>query len=124
MNGYVTKAERKYRNHWNRKVWRKVNNDWETALAPIENKYLKIKIATLIFFDGSDENLAEGRDFTYLRSLCSQYRFEYEHGYTLEDIEQALIDLGYPKKTARRRSQVPKGWYNYNRHTTGAKKCY
>ena len=121
MNGYVTKAERKHRSHWNRKVWRKAKNDWETALAPIENKYLKIKIATIVFFDGSHDTVAAGRDFTYLRSLSSQYRWEYENGYTIEDIEQALIDLGYPKRIAHRRSQIPKGWDNYDRHIRGVK---
>lgn len=104
----MDKSKVRFRNHWNRKVWRKANNDWKSALSWIDNPYLKVKIASLIFFDGSQVKLIKGRDFSYLRELSSKYKSYYEDKYSIEDIENTLIELGYPKDIAIRRSQVPK----------------
>jgi len=109
MKNYVTKAERVRRKHWNRKMWRRCKADWEEALSPVTNQYLKVKVACVVMWDSQDDKLKQGRDFSYLKSLSDNYRPYYEEGYNQEELKDILINLGYPKDHAIKRSTPPKG---------------
>jgi len=110
MLNYISKEERKRRNHWNRKMWRRKKGDWEQILAPIDNHYLKVKVACIVMWDSQDEKYKENRDFSYLKSLADQYRPNFEEGYTQQELEVGLVEAGYPKRLAVKRAIPPKGW--------------
>ena len=122
MRKYITKVERRKRNHWNRNMWRRNKGDWAKALIPITNQYLKVKVACVILWDSQDDKLKEGRDFSYLKSLADKYRPIFEEGYNQDELEQTLINAGYPKRIAKVRATPPKGW-EYERQRRMQKKA-
>lgn len=110
MLNYVTKEERKRRNHWNRKMWRRKKGDWEQILAPIDNHFLKVKVACIAMWDSQDEKFKEKRDFSVLKQYADQYRPNFDEGYRQDELEDALRSIGYPKRIAVKRATPPKGW--------------
>ena len=107
--------EQRFHSHWNRQLWYANNGDWEQSLSKIKNPYLKVKVAGIILWDSTAEELLEGRDFSYLKSLSDEYRLFYEDGFKQDELQQALIEMGYPTSHAIKRAVPPKGWYNYSK---------
>lgn len=119
-------VEQKMRDsHWNRKMWKAVNNNFEPFLSSIENRYLRIKTACIIYWDSTDGSLLHDRDFTYLKSISDTYRPYMEKHVSYDDLRTQLINVGYPDKLASKRATAPKGWnhefYRRLRKRTDAK---
>ncbi len=102
--------ERLRSSHWNRQLWVANDGDWEKSLSKIDNPYLKVKVANIILWDSTSEDLKEDRDFSYLKSLSDTYRPFFEDGFKQDELEQSLIRVGYPRAHAIKRATPPKGW--------------
>ena len=84
------------------------DSKWESILNKIECKHLKSKVASIIYWD-----LISYRDAGikhYIKRLMHTYDFKLDHNdiYTDEDLNKALLLVGYPKWIAEKRSTSPK----------------
>ena len=124
--GKYTIEQKMRDSHWNRKMWKSVDNNFEPFLSAIEDKYIRIKTACIIYWDSTDESLANDRDFTYLKSISDTYRPYMEKYVSYDDLRTQLINVGYPDKLASKRATAPKGWnhefYRRLRKKANAKK--
>jgi len=93
--------------HWNRKVWARNEGKWEEIFDRIDNPYLKIKVASVMLWDATHQDVKEGRDFTLLKSFADNWRPIIEQGYREEELVDALMDFGYPMDKAIERSKEP-----------------
>ena len=90
---------------------RKLNTkQWKQKLESISDKYLRRKVASIIWFDISDHT----EDSSYLKEQSDKYIFGIDEDKTKEeDIQAELYRIGYPAWFAYFRSLTPKthaGW--------------
>ena len=81
------------------------NEQWKNKLDYIENKYLKRKVAALLWFDMCDHTIHS----SYLKEESNKYMFDIDNNKTKEkDVEAELYRIGYPAWFAYFRSLTPK----------------
>tara|TARA_R100000005_G_C4820922_1_gene102301 strand:+ start:45 stop:389 length:345 start_codon:yes stop_codon:yes gene_type:complete len=81
---------------------------WEIILDRIECQYLKVKVASIIYWDLI--SYKEAGTEHYIKSLMKQYDFKIDQSnyYNDNDLEKALLLVGYPRWIASKRSKSPK----------------
>ncbi len=100
----------------NRDIYNKNAGDWKGALDPIENKYLKIKVACVVWWDMSSDWFAyagEIRNLNYIEELKDKWKPVVEKNYKDSELMSELIRLGYPEDLAWSRAYeyiTPTGW--------------
>jgi len=100
----------------NRDIYNKNCGDWKGALDPIENKYLKIKVACVVWWDMSSDWFAyagEIRNLNYIEELKDKWKPVVEKNYKDSELMRELIRLGYPEDLAWSRAYeyiTPTGW--------------
>jgi hypothetical protein len=111
----MNKLEKERLNHWNRRLWRRHGKDWNQALSHIENHSLKIKVASILFWDMSNDKFTIDRDLTELIELSSRWKLYMEDDYEMNELVDELRGLGYPAKFALRRATPPKVDYRWRK---------
>ena len=101
-----TKYKDKYNSIWFRVLKRKHDGQWGKSLAQIDNFHLRVKVAALCFWDCYEPK--ENYDWSYCRELSGQYKNFFENSYSLDELVNALILIGYTSENAKKRSIPPK----------------
>jgi hypothetical protein len=104
---------------WIQRLYTRDCRQWEHKLSKIDCEFLRVKVASIIFWDATSERSVPVRNShpTYLKQLSRQWRPAYEAHYTEDDVMNALMDVAeYPKSGmngAYRRSRKPKWSWEY-----------
>ena len=100
------KERKRYRNMWHRVMKRKYEGKWGEVLSQIPNPYTRIKVAGICFWDCYEEQ--DDYDWSENIKISRLYKTFFEDFYSIDELKDALIQIGYPKKLAERRSRIPK----------------
>ena len=84
----------------------KHKDKWEETFNKIKNKSLRIKVASLIWWD-CQRDKASPTFWNYHKKLMRQYIRIMETDYTIDQIEEVLIEIGYPKEVAIQSAKKP-----------------
>ena len=78
--------------------------DWKKKLEPIECKYLKAKLATILWWDHVNDLPGDQK---YLNEIRSTYHLKNEAKVTDDQLKEALVKIGYKKYWAEKRGKTP-----------------
>ena len=94
---------------FSKKIRDKYNGTWSSTLELIEDVYgifLTTKLCCLVWWDC--QTTKEKYDWSDVQYYINMYKLSYEDEFTIEELEKALIFLGYPKEKAIERAKPPK----------------